>query len=79
MRWAILRELAKGQSLPVVEIAKRLRTAPSAISKHFSVLYHSHIVNNEHGRYRIAPGLLSADRQSLDFGCFLIRLDRLPK
>jgi len=79
VRWAILRELAKGASLPTVEIARRLRSTPSAISKHFKVLYQHHIVVSEYGRYKIAPGLLSADRQSLDFGCLLIRLDRLPK
>ncbi|MFC7338796.1 ArsR/SmtB family transcription factor [Haloferula chungangensis] len=75
VRCAILRELAKGESLPNVELARRLRTTPSAISKHFSVLYRQRVVSFKHGRYVIASGLLSDDRQSINFGCLLIRLN----
>ncbi len=43
-RWQILRELLKGEALPVYEVARRLRATPAGISKHFAVLHASGIV-----------------------------------
>ncbi len=48
-RWQSLRELVKGEALPVYEVARRLRATPAGISKHFAVLHASGIVRRTYG------------------------------
>lgn len=75
-RWYILRELMKGQPLPVCEIAARLRVSETSISKHVAVLLASGIVQRPYGLYAIEPRFLVPGERSLDFGSILIRFDR---
>ena len=77
-RWLILRELSMGEPLPVTEIARRLRSTRTAISKHCSVLLDSGIVYRSYGGlYNIDPRFLVPGERSIDLGFVLIRLDQM--
>lgn len=75
-RVAVLRELCKGEPLPVSELARRLGRAPTAISKHLALLRKTGVTVQGFGRlYRIAPAFQPApDSQVLDFGELTLRL-----
>ena len=75
-RWCILRELAKGESLPVCEIAARLGATPAGISKHFAVLNASGIVRRTYGgNYDIDPRFRVPGQLAIDIGHALLRFD----
>lgn len=75
-RWCILRELAKGESLPVGEIARRLGATPGGISKHFAVLADSGIVRPTYGwHYAIDPRFRVPGEAAIDIGHALLRFD----
>ena len=76
-RWAILRELADGNSLMVSELAQRLGMSPSAISKQLAQLTADGVVINPRGRlYEIDPRLIADKTERiLDFGYCLVRLN----
>ncbi|GAA5481371.1 ArsR/SmtB family transcription factor [Haloferula sargassicola] len=75
-RWQIFIELAKGEPLPVSELARRLGIGQSAMSKQIGVLRDCGVVVSRYGNYALRPGLLSADGKTLDFGWVVLRLDR---
>ena len=75
-RWCILRELAKGEALPVCEIAHRLRATPGGISKHFAVLHASGIVRRTYGgNYDIDPRFRVPGQFAIEIGHALLRFD----
>lgn len=75
-RWCILRELAKGESLPVCEVARRLRATPAGTSKHFAVLLASGIVRRSYGtHYSIDPRFVVPGERAIDIGHALLRFD----
>jgi len=77
IRWRILRELCKGEALPVIELAIRARTRPTKVSKHMAVLRKAGLVTTHYGRlYRLAP-VLTPDLagQRLDLGHCVLKLD----
>jgi DNA-binding transcriptional ArsR family regulator len=77
-RWHILRELAKGEPLPVHEIARRMRFSPTSISKHLAILFDSGVVRRGYGcLYSIEPAFLVPGERAMDFGNVLIRFDRM--
>ena len=76
-RWHILRELLKGEPLPVCEIAARLRATETSISKHFAVLLAAGVVRRHYGLYAIESRFIVPGERSLDFGCILIRFDSM--
>lgn len=77
-RWKILRELVKGEPLPVKEIARRISAKPDSVARHCIVLHDFGIVLRGFGRlYRIAPPFLVPGEVAVDLGAVVIRLDRL--
>ncbi len=75
-RWRILRELAKGEALPVYEIARRLGATPAGISKHFAVLHASGIVRRTYGgHYILDPRFRVPGQNAIDVGHALLRFD----
>ena len=75
-RVAILRELCKGEPLPVSELAKRLTRQPTAISKHLTLLRTTGVAVQGFGRlYRIAPAFQPPPGSPiLDLGDLTLRL-----
>ena len=76
-RWTILRELARGEVLPVSEIAARARIEASVASRHMAALKEMGLAEQIYGRlYRLSP-TLHPDRATglLDLGHWLLRLD----
>ena len=73
---AVLRELCKGEPLPVSELAKRLNRQPTAISKHLTFLRTTGVAVQGFGRlYRIAPTFQPAPGSPvLDLGDLTLRL-----
>ena len=76
-RWRILLELAKGQALPVQELAKRVRSSPGKVSKHMVVLREARLALPGFGRlYSLAPWVqVRAEERLLDLGWCLLRVD----
>ncbi len=75
-RWQILRELLKGEALPVCEVARRLRATPAGISKHFAVLHASGIVRRTYGgHYILDPRFRVPGQNAIDVGHALLRFD----
>jgi DNA-binding transcriptional ArsR family regulator len=75
-RWNILRELAKGEPLPVIKVAHRLRATPAGTSKHFAVLLASGIILRTYGgNYKIDPRFLVPGGRAIDIGHVLLRFD----
>lgn len=76
VRWRILRELANGDQLMVVELAERIRQSPDLTSKHMAILRTAGVVTQGQNRlYQIAPQFL-ADKTGrlIDFGHCLLRV-----
>ena len=78
-RWRILLELAKGEALPVLELARRLHAKRNRISKHMAVLREARLVVVGFGRlYALAPSMVVRREEGvLDLGRCLVRLDAL--
>jgi len=73
-RWCILRELAKGEPLPVIEVAHRLGATPAGTSKHFAVLLASGLVLRTYGgNYKIDPRFLVPGERAIDIGHAYLR------
>ena len=75
-RIAILRELCRGEPLPVSEIARRLWRAPTAMSKHLALLRRTGVAVQGFGRlYRMAPALQPPPgATALDLGELTLKL-----
>ena len=75
-RIGILRELCRGEPLPVSELARRLKRQPTAMSKHLSLLLTTGVAVQGFGRlYRIAPAFQPAPGSGvLDLGQLALRL-----
>lgn len=78
VRWRILRELAKGEALPVQELARRLGVGPSLISSHVGVLRTAGLAVVGYGRlYSLAAALRPAPGSAtIDLGYCILRLDQ---
>ncbi|MCX7010751.1 MAG: helix-turn-helix domain-containing protein [Kiritimatiellaeota bacterium] len=76
-RWSIIRELCKGEALPVQEIARRVGRKPMNVSKHLAVLRKYGAVVVIYGQlYRIAPALQPKPGETtLDLGHCIMKLD----
>lgn len=76
-RWKILRELAKGEPLPVKELARRTGRSSDVAQKHVTMLKEAKIVVQGYGRlYKLAPGIQPDPGAAvLDLGHCVIRLD----
>lgn len=76
-RWLLLRELAKGEALPIHELAKRLGRTREGISKHLAVMRRVGVAVQGFGRlYSLTPALRPAPGATvLDFGHCTLRLD----
>ncbi len=79
-RWRIYTELAKGEPLPVGEIARRVGLTPNGASKLLLRLERSGLLERRYGRvYRIPPKFLVQGEAKLDFGPIVARLDYQDK
>ncbi len=78
-RWRLLAELAKGQPLPVIELARRLRVPATNISKHITALRDCGVVQRSgFGRdYRIAEPYCVPGERAVDLGWALVRLEKV--
>jgi DNA-binding transcriptional ArsR family regulator len=77
VRWRILKELAKGEALPVWVLAGLARSTPPKVSKHMAVLRKAGLVTVGYGRlYKLSPNLKpEADGTRLDLGHCVLKLD----
>jgi DNA-binding transcriptional ArsR family regulator len=75
-RVGALRELAKGQALPVGELARRLGFSSNAMSKQMALLEKTGAVQRIYGRlYTLAPDLRPAPGVAvLDLGDLVLKL-----
>jgi DNA-binding transcriptional ArsR family regulator len=75
-RWAILRELGKGEPLPVNLIARRIGISEDSTSKHMAVIRKAGLAQAGLGRlYTLAPAYRPAPGAThIDFGHCLLRL-----
>jgi hypothetical protein len=76
-RWRILRELAKGEALPVKVLAVVAGCPPASASKHMLLLKKAGVVKVGYGRlYKLSPHLQpEPGSQRLDLGHCIIKLD----
>ncbi len=76
MRWRILLELAKGEALPVKELARRISCSPDLTSKHLAILRRVGFVMTGYGHlYQLVPALRpEPGGRVLDLGHCLLRL-----
>ena len=76
-RWRILRELAKGEPLPVNELSRRVRCPAASVSKHMAILKLAGVVKVGYGRlYKLSPGVQAQPgAQRLDLGHCILKLD----
>ncbi len=79
-RWRILRELAKGEALPVQELVRRTRRTRNSVQKNMAILKDSKLVVQAYGHlYRLAPQFVASEGGTrLDLGYCVLCLDRLP-
>ena len=76
IRWRILMELAKGEPLPVLVIAKRVRITRNAASQNLLVMREAGLLERGYGNlYRIPPQYFVPGENAVDFGAFVLRLD----
>ena len=80
-RWILLRELSKGEPLPIHELARRTGKSSDSISKHMAVLRRLGVVVVGFGRlhslaptFRPAPGT-----NTIKFGYCTVHLDALAE
>ena len=78
-RWRLLRELIKGEALPVGELARRIGMKAPLVSKHMNVLRRAGLAMHTYGQlYRLSPRLKpEADGQRLDLGPCVLKFDAL--
>ena len=78
-RWKILRELARGDALPVSELSRRVGGKANSVQKNMATLKDAKLVVQTYGRlYRLAPEIsVSADGTQLDLGFCILCLDRI--
>ena len=76
-RWHLLRELAKGEPMPVKELARRIGKSADMTSKHLAFLRDMGVVMTKYNRiYQLVPALAPAPGAThLDFGHCLVRLE----
>jgi DNA-binding transcriptional ArsR family regulator len=77
-RWRVFKELAKGEPLPVSEIARRAGFSPNAASKILLRLRKSGLLECPYGLYRLPDALIVPGEPVLDFGWIVLRLDQPP-
>ena len=77
VRWKIIRELCRGEPLPVQEVARRLDANPEIISKHLGVLRAQGLAEYCYGSLNRIPAALRPQPGAnvLDLGHCVIRLD----
>jgi hypothetical protein len=76
-RWRILRELAKGEALPVKLLAAVAGCPPASASKHMAVLKKAGVVQVGYGRlYKLTPRFQPGPGGTrLDLGHCILKLD----
>ena len=76
-RWLILRELSKGETLPVGELVRRLDCTRDSVSRHLGAMRKLGVVDLAYGQlYMLAPAYRPAPgTATIDFGHFIARLD----
>ncbi len=76
-RWAILRELAKGEALPVQELASRVGRSAGMVSKHMAMMREAGLVVAGYGRlYQLAPAMRPAPGATMvDLGQCLLKIN----
>lgn len=79
-RWQILRELSRGEALPVLELVRRTRKSRNIVQKNMGILKDSNLVVQTYGHlYRLSPELAPTENGTrLDLGYCILCLDRLP-
>jgi len=75
-RWRVFTELARGEPLPVSEIARRAGFSPNAASKIMLRLLKAGLVECPYGLYRLPDQLIVPGEPALDFGRIILRLDQ---
>jgi hypothetical protein len=77
IRWRILRELARGEALPVVELSSRLKVSQMSLGKHAFILHQAGLLERGYGLLYRIPKALEVPEQPLSFdvGIAVIRLD----
>lgn len=76
-RWRLLREMAKGESLPMQVLAQRIGRSPEVTAKHVAVMRRMGVALVGYGRLNsLAPAYRPpAGGTTIDFGHCVLRLD----
>ncbi len=78
LRWAMLRELAEGKPLMVVELAGRVGKPAGLVSKHLAVLRQAGLVDIKQRLHFLRHEFIAdTDTRVLDLGYCLLRLDTI--
>jgi predicted transcriptional regulator len=77
VRWFLIRELCKGEALPLGELARRVGCSPDLTSKHLAVMRKFGLVVLYYGQlYRIAPAFQPKPGETtLDLCHCILKLD----
>src|SRR5687768_16780072 len=74
-RWQILRELLKGEALPVKELGLRIGLPMTNTSKHVQNLVRAGLVEQTFNRaYRVPRRFLTSEPDTLDLGVMVLRI-----
>ena len=77
-RWQILRELLKGEALPVKELSVRIGLPMTNTSKHVQNLARAGIVEQTYNRaYRVVRQYVGTEPDTVDLGVMVLRLGQL--
>ena len=78
LRWRVLALLIKHDALPQPTIASLLGQKRSTMAKHLQSMASDGVIEYWHGRlYRIPEHFRVPGEQVLDFGCAVLRMDRV--
>jgi DNA-binding transcriptional ArsR family regulator len=79
-RGQILRELSRGEALPVLELVRRTRKSRNIVQKNMGILKDANLVEQTYGHLdRLAPEIVPSENGTrLDLGYCILCLDRLP-
>lgn len=79
-RWHILDALLDREAIATIDLAKVVGAPTSRVAKHLHILRDFKVVEQRFGRtFSLRPGFRVPGERAIDFGCLLIRLDRLKR
>lgn len=79
-RWQILAALVDREAIATIDLAKLVGAPTSRVSKHLHILRNFKVIEQRYGRtFSLCSGFRVSGQRMVDFGCALIRFDRLKR